>query len=259
MDNIRNSAYKIKNQSLGIKDINLETREVAMYLSHFGNIDADKDLLLKGCFKKSLIEKGVDSVSNRKIAFLRYHNWEMSIGKFTTLQEDDFGLFAVAKLGNSTLGNDAFLDYQDEIIREHSIGFKYIADKTKFIEDASVEGGGYFQIAEVALWEGSAVLWGANELTPVIQVSKGENKNDIVNEITTEMNVVMKSILNGKGTDERLYSLEMKHKFLTAQLQELALINLEGKKDVEIIKIENEIIIPEIKSFNWNEVLIKIN
>jgi hypothetical protein len=260
MDNIRNSSYKIKNQSLPIKDINLETREVAMYLSHFGNIDSDKDMLLKGCFKKSLIEKGVDSTGNRKIAFLRYHNWEMSIGKFTTLEEDDFGLFAVAQLGNSTLGNDAFLDYQDGIIREHSIGFKYIADKTKYVEDSTVDGGGYFQIAEIALWEGSAVLWGANELTPTIQVSKGENKNDIVNEITNEMNVVMKSILNGKGTDERLYSLEMKHKFLTAQLQELALINLAGKKDNELIIPQPiEIITPEIKSFNWNEVLIKIN
>jgi len=72
------------------------------------------------------------------------------------------------------------------------------------------------------------------------------------------MNVVMKSILNGKGTDERLYSLEMKHKFLTAQLQELALINLEGKKDIEIIKIENEIIIPEVKAFNWSEVITKL-
>jgi hypothetical protein len=37
------------------------------------------------------------------------------------------------------------------------------------------------------------------------------------------------------------------------------LINLEGKKDIEIIKLENEIIIPEVKAFNWNEVITKIN
>ena len=187
MDNKFNSHYKIKSQSFGIKDINLEKREVAMYLSHFGNIDSDGDLLVKGCFKKSLQEKGVDSTSNRKIAFLRYHNWEMPIGKFTRLEEDDMGLFAVGQLGQSTLGNDALLDYQDEIIREHSIGFKYIPDKIKWVEDASMERGGYYLISEVALWEGSAVTFGANELTPVVQISKGENKGDIINDISKEI------------------------------------------------------------------------
>lgn len=190
MDNKLNSGYKIKSQSLGIKDISLEKREVAMYLSHFGNIDSDGDLLVKGCFKKSLQERGVDSSSNRKIAFLRYHDWNMPIGTFVKLEEDDFGLFAVAKCGNSTMGNDALLDYQDGIIREHSIGFKYIADKIKFIEDSSMDNGGFWNISEVALWEGSAVTFGANDLTPVIQVSKGENKVDIVAGISNEMETV---------------------------------------------------------------------
>lgn len=254
MDNKLNSTYKIKSQSLGIKDLSLEKREVAMYLSHFDNIDSDGDLLVKGCFKKSLQERGVGSPSNRKIAFLRYHNWEMPIGAFTKLEEDDKGLFAVAKLGNSTLGNDALLDYQDEIIREHSIGFKYIQDKIKWIEDASMDRGGYFLISEVALWEGSAVTFGANELTPVVQVSKGENKVDVIGNISTEMDLIMKSIINGKGTDERLYSLEMKHKFLMSQLQELAIVNNVNPK--ELIIIEDPKIIE--KSFDWNTVINNI-
>ena len=31
--------YKIKSQNLGLKDIDLDKRQVAMYLSRFGNID----------------------------------------------------------------------------------------------------------------------------------------------------------------------------------------------------------------------------
>ena len=250
MDNKLNSGYKIKSQSLGIKDISLEKREVAMYLSHFGNIDSDGDLLVKGCFKKSLQERGVDSSSNRKIAFLRYHDWNMPIGTFVKLEEDDFGLFAVAKCGNSTMGNDALLDYQDGIIREHSIGFKYIADKIKFIEDSSMDNGGFWNISEVALWEGSAVTFGANDLTPVIQVSKGENKVDIVAGISNEMETVLKAIINGKGTDERLYSLEMKHKFLSSQLQELALSEKHNPKELIVNPP-----VTEIKSFNWESVI----
>lgn len=254
MDNKFNSSYKIKSQSLGIKDIDLSKREVAMYLSHFGNVDSDGDLLVKGCFKKSIQEKGVNSSSNRKIAYLRYHDWQKPIGKFTRLEEDDFGLFAVGQLGNSTLGNDALLDYQEEIIREHSIGFKYIQDKIKWVEDSTMERGGYYLISEVALWEGSAVTFGANELTPVIQVSKGENKIDVIQDISKEMDSIFKSIVAGKGSDERLYQLEMKHKFLTSQLQELAIVNYNPKEIIDLPPA------PEFneKSFDWNKVINNI-
>lgn len=240
--------YKIKSQNLGLKDIDLGKRQVAMYLSHFDNIDSDNDLITKGAFKKSLQERGVDSPSNRKIAFLRYHDWTKPIGKFLKLEEDETGLFAVGELGSSSIGNDALLDYQEGIIKEHSIGFRYISDKIKWIEDNTKEEGGYYLISEVALWEGSAVTFGANELTPVLQVAKGMDKKDSFNQITKELEVIVKSLSSGQGTDERLYSLEMKHKFLLSQIEELYLMDNEiiVKKDPEIITE---------KSFDWNKVL----
>ena len=243
-----NNHYKIKSQGLEIKDIDSTSRKVSFYLSHFGNIDSDSDMLVKGCFKKSLQERGVDSTSNRKIAYLRYHNWEMPIGKFVELQEDDFGLYAVGELGNSTLGNDALLDYQDGIIREHSIGFRYMADKTKWVEDATMGNGGYFLISEVALWEGSAVTFGANEMTPVLEVGKSEDKENEHKKINDEKNTIFKSLVNGKGTDERLYTMEMRLKYLTAQLSEIAQLNIENPKAIVI----------EEKGFDWNNVITKI-
>jgi HK97 family phage prohead protease len=243
-----NNHYKIKSQSLEVKDVDTSSRKVSFYLSHFGNVDSDNDLLVKGCFKKSLQERGVDSSSNRKIAYLRYHNWEMPIGKFVELQEDDFGLYAVGELGNSTLGNDALLDYQDGIIREHSIGFRYIQDKIKWIEDLSIESKGYFMVSEVALWEGSAVTFGANEMTPVLEVAKSEDKDDFFKKINDEINTICKSLVNGKGTDERLYSLEMRMKYLTSQLTEIAQLNIDNPKAIVI----------EEKGFDWNNVITNI-
>ena len=243
-----NNHYKIKSQSLEVKDVDTSSRKVSFYLSHFGNVDSDNDLLVKGCFKKSLQERGVDSSSNRKIAYLRYHNWEMPIGKFVELQEDDFGLYAVGELGNSTLGNDALLDYQDGIIREHSIGFRYIQDKIKWIEDLSIESKGYYMVSEVALWEGSAVTFGANEMTPVLEVAKSEDKDDFFKKINDEINTICKSLVNGKGTDERLYSLEMRMKYLTSQLTEIAQLNIDNPKAIVI----------EEKGFDWNNVITKI-
>ena len=82
MNNKLNSTYKIKSHSLEIKDVDAKSRKVSMYLAHFGNIDSDQDMIVKGAFSKSLQERGVESTSNRKIAFLRHHDWKMQIGKF---------------------------------------------------------------------------------------------------------------------------------------------------------------------------------
>lgn len=252
MNNKFNSSYKIKSHSLEIKDVDASSRKVAMYLAHFGNIDSDDDMIVKGAFAKSLQERGVDSTSNRKIAFLRHHDWKWQIGKFVELKEDENGLYAVGELGNSTLGNDALCDYQDGIIREHSIGFKYIADKIKWIEDTTKSNGGYYLVNEVALWEGSAVTFGANEMTPVLEVNKSaENKLEIIKNITSEMETIVKALGNNSRTDESLYSLEMRHKFLTSQLSEIA------NMQVESTNIKQNII-TELKSFDWSSVVNNI-
>lgn len=251
--NKRINTYNVKGQNLAIKDLDLEKREVAVYLSRFDVIDADNDMIIKGAFKKSLKERGVNSTSNRKIAFLRYHNWEMPIGTFKSLEEDNKGLFAVGKLGTSTLGEDALKDYDEGIIKEHSIGFKYINDKIKFIEDETMENGGYYQIKELQLWEGSAVTFGANQYTNVIDVVKSEGKKDIIEELYSEIQTVTKSLINGKGTDERLYNLEMRLKFLNARLFDVAVSN-PFNKQFDLVK-------PEEKqtAFNWEKVIKSIN
>jgi hypothetical protein len=108
--------------------------------------------------------------------------------------------------------------------------------------------GGYYMVTEVALWEGSAVTFGANEMTPVLEVGKSENKDDFFKKINEEINTICKSLVNGKGTDERLYSLEMRMKYLTSQLTEIAQLNIENPKAIII----------EEKGFDWNNVITKI-
>ena len=231
--------YNIK-QSLEVKDIDSQSRKVAMYLARFDSIDSDQDLIRKGAFKKSLKERGIESTSNRKIAFLRHHDWEKQIGKFVELYEDDQGLYAVGQLGRSTDGEDALKDYEDGIIKEHSIGFQYVQSKMEFIED---KNGNYNEIKELILWEGSAVTFGSNPYTYVVGM-KGQDKIDQIEKINNELNVCIKALANGQGTDERLHNLEMKVKYLNSQLVLLAtqepnvIHSTEGNKpkDVEIIK-----------------------
>ena len=178
--------YSVKSSSIQVKDLNLNAREVAIYLSKFDVMDSDNDIIVKGAFQKSIKERGIDAQSNRKIAFLRHHDWQHQIGKFTTIEEDSKGLFAVGKLGTSTKGEDALRDYDEGIINEHSIGFQYIKEGMEWQEDVSMTKGGYHLIKEVKLFEGSAVTFGANEHCDVLSVSKGADKNDVIKTITKQ-------------------------------------------------------------------------
>tara|TARA_R110001592_G_scaffold87052_4_gene256974 strand:+ start:649 stop:1413 length:765 start_codon:yes stop_codon:yes gene_type:complete len=234
-----------------IKDLDTEKREVAIYLSAFDTMDSDMDVIKKGAFKKSIKERGVNSKSNRKIAFLRYHDWEHQIGKFLTLEEDDKGLFAVAQLGTSSKGEDAFRDYDEGIIKEHSIGFQYVEDKIKFIEDKDMESGGFFEVKEVKLWEGSAVTFGANENTNVVDVIKAADKPDYALKIFKEIEILQKSLANGQGTDERLYGIEMKLKYLQSQMLLLAQSDPLNKQSFRQANDHDN----ATKSFDWNKVL----
>jgi HK97 family phage prohead protease len=233
-----------------MKDIDLQNRQVAMYVSKFDVIDSDKDLIKRGAFSKSIAERGPKSEGNRKIAFLRYHNWEMQIGKPLEMQEDEYGLFVISQLGNSTIGNDALEDYKDGIIKEHSIGFKYIDDKIKYIETSENEG--YFEITELALWEYSAVTFGANQYTNVVDVAKGQEREDMALNLLKEIEIVSKAIRNGKGTDDRLYNLEMKLKFLNARMYDMAITNPIDKSQLA----EKVVSTP---AFDWNKVVNKFN
>lgn len=233
-----------------IKDLDLSKREVAVYLAKFDNVDADLDVIRKGAFTKSIKERGPESISNRKIAFLRHHDFEQQIGKFQKLEQDDYGLFAVGFLGTSSKGEDALRDYSEGIIREHSIGFQYVADKIKWVDDQTLPSGGFYDITELKLWEGSAVTFGANDMTNVIEVMKSEHKHDFITKTSTEIDTLIKSLANGKGSDERLFEIEMRLKYLNGQLftlldsEPIIKDHLDGKKSIETIQ----------QPFDWSKV-----
>jgi HK97 family phage prohead protease len=245
---MRGNNYQTKSAS-EIKDLDSSKRQVAIYLAKFDNIDADNDMIKKGSFTKSIQERGPEASSNRRIAYLRWHDWEKPIGKFLSLSEDDYGLFAVAQLGQSQIGEDAWNDYNDGIIREHSIGFQYIQDKMRWIDDMNAPAQGYWMISELKLYEGSAVTFGANENTNVVEVMKSEQKIEKAVKISEQIDTLIKALATGKGSDDRLFEMEMKVKYLNSQLLLLA-------KSEPIIKDHSPIIEPtKPEGFNWESVI----
>jgi HK97 family phage prohead protease len=222
INNKLNISYALKANSITLDDIDEPNRIVKGYLSSFDTLDSDTDVIRKGAFTKSLNERGVNAKGNRRIQFLRHHNWEKQIGTFLEISEDSKGLYFVGQLGRSDDGRNALLDYQDGIIKEHSIGFNYVKGKINEKEDS--EYGKYYDVTEVKLFEGSAVTLGANENTPVLEANKSLSIEDNADILNKEMNILVKALRNGKGTDERLENFEMKLKQIQQKYNSLILL-----------------------------------
>ena len=220
-EKLENHHYGVKTVSFKLEDLDEGSRQVKGYFASFDTLDSDNDVIRQGAFTKSIAERGPKSLGNRKIAHLRDHDFTHQIGRIDELVEDSKGLMFVSTLSESTKGNDALLNYREGILREHSIGFNYISDKMDYIEpDKSAFDSelGHYEIREVKLWEGSGVTFGANSITPVIDVAKGLVDTNLtlkkINELTTVLEGALK---NGKGTDERLLNIEQ----MFAQLKQL--------------------------------------
>jgi len=256
INNKLNTIYGVKAISMKMEDIDEGNRIVKGYLSSFDTLDSDNDIIRKGAFTKSLKERGVEASANRKIAHLRNHDWEHQIGKFLELGEDSKGLYFVSQLGRSTKGTDALLDYQDGILREHSIGFNYVKGKIEELEDETI--GKYYNITEVKLWEGSGVTFGANEFTPTIEASKSLMDSDYLFNLNNDMNTLIKALKNGKGTDDRLENIEFKLKQIQQKYNSLIELKSFDKDTlIEKSKPSNEEVQKALKDEQFRKLLLK--
>jgi len=204
--------YKNASCTLPILEVKADesNRTVEGYFAGFGNIDSDNDRILQGAFAKSIQEHGPASSSNRKIAHLAYHDTRRPVGVIKELREDREGLYFRSKMGTHTEGNDFLKMYQEGIIREHSIGFNYIADKITEVQDE--ERGTIWDISEVKLWEGSAVVFGANSETPNLSIIKSQKDIDReLEKLNERMEVFTKALTDGKLSEKynNLFTLEL--------------------------------------------------
>lgn len=218
MTMIKKSVNAISFKSLGFKaeDFDEDERIIKGYLSAFNIKDEDNDIIMPGAFAKSISERGPKGTG--RIQYLRYHYPEYQIGKFLELEEDAYGLKFVGQLSSSSKGVDAYEDYKLGIIKEHSIGFNYVGDKLKYDQETDT-----FFVAEVKLWEGSAVTWGANQFTPTLEV-RSMNPDLMqahIKKLHAQAETLTKAIRQHKGTDEHIEQLELKAKLILAQYQEL--------------------------------------
>lgn len=226
----------MKNRPIYYKSIGGELevsgRKVSGYLAHFDTKDMDQEIITKGAFQKSIQERGVNSSTPRKIAYLYQHNLDKPIGRFTALVEDQKGLYFEGELDNIPLANDVLEQYKSGTLNQHSIGFLKVRDKSTWSDTEKA-----LILKEVNLFEGSVVTLGANENTPFLGL-----KSELVESEWEQLSRETEQILKHIPFEEqyKIRQLISKH------------ISLAEIEPTTVTQITNE---PKVKSIDWQFII----
>lgn len=203
--------YKaISSATAELKDIDFKNKVVSCYLSAFGNKDFDSDIMMPGCYKKTIAENGPQGKNT--IFYLKSHNWENPLGKPTVLREDVKGLYAeVPVTSGASFAEDTLKLMAAGLMVQNSVGFSCV--KANIVQpDAQDYDTWYREITEVRLYEGSAVVLGANDQTP-FEGFKSLSLKDLGD---MEKRVI-KTLRSGDLRDETYERLEIALKQLTRE------------------------------------------
>ncbi len=192
------------------QDATLKEGEVSVkVLSNMaGWRDSHKDVLIPGCYTKTIKDKGA---SNKQLIYhLADHDHKTSaiVGGEVSMSTEEFDLSVFniesdikkseALIGASVVkrvyDEKTYYLYLDDEIKNHSIGLRYVkiflcvnSDDEEYEEelnnykryikyvinkDAVEKDGFFWAVTEIQLLEYSAVLWGSSELTPTTEIGK---------------------------------------------------------------------------------------
>ena len=201
----KNMMYNYKSLGMEVKDVDAKEGIVSGYFSAFGMVDSDGDIMMPGAFKRSIQDWGPNGKS--RIKHLLNHDPSKPLGKIQELDEDEYGLKYVSKIGTHSLGKDFIKMVESGLIAEHSIGFKILREQ---------KSGDANQIHEVMLFEGSSLTaWGANENTPMI----GMKNMGTIADIQAQIKSFEKFIRDSDVTDETIDLCLIKVKQLAQALE----------------------------------------
>lgn len=178
---VATKSFSVKEMSV----VDAEKHTIEIKFAAYGAPDSDGDVLIKGCFAKSISERGPESDTNRKIAFLWQHEMHDPIGKILSIEEKDDGAYAVVQFSDFDAvpnAKRAYTQLRDGDINQFSFGFQYVWDKVDYDEDHDV-----FIVKEVKLYEISVVTLGANEATQYIrELYNEEELKSYLKELSTK-------------------------------------------------------------------------
>ena len=176
-------------KSFEVKELNMnsESRTISGYAAVFNNRDKVGDVLMKGCFAKSIQDRGPESQANDKIVMLWQHDQHEPIGRISVLQEDEKGLYFEAVIDDVERGNQAIKQLESGTLNQFSIGYSYVWEKCEYDQEHDS-----FIVKEVVLYEISVVSIGCNGETEYLGL-KSEG-TDPYEELNKEIESAVKGL-----------------------------------------------------------------
>lgn len=229
-------------------DMDKEQRRVKAVWARCNNIDLDNDIIVPEAFTKTIRERGPKG--KNLVWSLVDHCADMNnvIGKPEELYVEGDMLIAITPIVETEKGEDIIEMYEAGLINQHSIGFSTIKSQ--------VDKSGVRTITELKLYEGSAVLWGANPETPTLDF-KGEFVNvDKKQDLINRLDKLVKAFKSGRFTDDTFSLIELEIKKIQSELLEIEVIKeITQPADavepiIEEAKEDNEQVLKAIKQFN---------
>lgn len=210
-------------KSLDAKELNIneDSRIISGYAAVFNNIDKSRDMLIKGCFAKSIQDRGPESLANDKIILLWHHKMDEPIGRISKLVEDDYGLYFEAEIDNVERGDQAIEQFKSGTLNQFSIGYRYIWEKCEWNDTDE-----FLIVKEVSLYEISPVSIGCNGLTKFTGFKS-------IEEYGNEYEILRKEI------DESCKGMNIKNQQIVQRLIAKAMTLASSKPDDNMENLKN--------------------
>lgn len=204
-------------------DVDVKNRQVKVAFAEMQTIDRDREVFDKSSFNKSIRENGPQGTNEIWHLLDHEKNSFHALSKFKEVGIQGDYLYGVSQYKDSFAWREvAWPLYESGDITQHSIGFRTI-------EKEKSSDGSYTIIKQARIWEGSAVLWGANWNTPTLEIQKGikslfDDSEDELENVQNRFDRLIKRIREDKFSEENksllLIELMRLQKIKTSTAQE---------------------------------------
>lgn len=158
-------------------------RLIKQYFCIWGVPDDYGTQPMKGCFKKSIEERGPNTNSTNKIIALDQHRQFMPLCVPNLLKEDDIGLYGEYEPDEGITSNDELIiRVKKKTINQGSYGFNYVWDKMEYDEKTNT-----IFMYECELFEVSPVTLGSQGGTFVVRNKNGKMEDSFLEDDTESL------------------------------------------------------------------------
>ena len=237
----QNTFLQGSNFKAEVIDVDTEKRTISAIANTYNYIDFELDMLIMGASATSINNSGPNSEAKAKIQHLKDHTMRTDFvaGKLLNLEETTIDGRQVLRFDSKIVDVSTLMLYQEGIINQHSIGFRYIdiqlADRNGDNEqrrlfdtflagainpEVAEKSGFFYVVKEIELFEVSSVLFGMNNQTETTGI-KSKEPDQQKTYLLSQLENLKHNFKNGKFTDDHFRMINLQIKQFEQAIQDL--------------------------------------